>query len=120
MGGAIVDRGWIGVGEPRKKVPGGQRQRPCRAAEATHAATAHHAARAAAAGAAGLARLSELHHRLVCLGVGETHDPEELGAAAALVLVHLDRLLLLLEHLPTHHVTRTCTCAYMCTQNHNV
>ena len=45
--------------------------------------------------------LSELHHGLHGLGVGQSHQPEELGPPTALVEVHLDRLLFLFKHLQT-------------------
>ena len=57
----------------------------------------------ARAGAPGLLLapvLPELDHPLEGGAVSRGSQPEQLGAAAALVKIHLDRLLLLLEHLP--------------------
>lgn len=43
--------------------------------------------------------LPELHHRLHRLRVGKSHEPEEFGPPTALMEIHLDGFLLLLEHL---------------------
>lgn len=43
--------------------------------------------------------LSELHHGLHGLRVGQSHEPEELGSSTAFMEIHLYGLLFLLEHL---------------------
>lgn len=43
--------------------------------------------------------LSELHHGLHCLGVCQSHEPEELSPPTAFMEIHLYGFLLLFEHL---------------------
>ena len=55
--------------------------------------------RPTARGACARPAVPELDHGLERLRVGEGHHPKELRPPAALVQVHLDGVLLLLEHL---------------------